>query len=220
MSSLVVFFLGLLLDDFHHLLFDLLFFEDESVFIPDEVGSFEVESVSLHAALEKADDVGVIWVLSETECSAVVHEFSELFRLVLAQFFHGHFFLLFFDVGIFLLLGSAWKSLPWKRSLQEVQQHVTNGFQIVSSGLLVADVSVDTRVSGGTCQVLSVSEWNVLTVRTLVAFGQPKINNVDRIFGVLIASHQEVVGFDISVDDSLFMHNFDSLNHLHCNVQH
>jgi hypothetical protein len=97
---------------------------------------------------------------------------------------------------------------------------VPNGFQIVSSRLLVADVRVDTCVSGGACQVLAVSEWNVLAVRTFVAFCQPEINNVDRVFGILVTANQKVVGFNIAMDDSFLVHNFDSLYHLHRNVQH
>jgi hypothetical protein len=33
-------------------------------------------------------------------------------------------------------------------------------------------------------------------------------------------THQEVVGFNVSVDDAFFMHNFDSLDHLDCHVEH
>ena len=62
-------------------------------------------------------------------------------------------------------------------------------------------MSVDACVPGRAGQILSVSEWNVFTIRTLVAFGQSKINDVDSIFGVLVASHQKVVWLDVSMDN-------------------
>jgi len=61
----------------------------------------------LHAALEQSDDVAVVWILGEAETAAVVHKLSELLRLITAQFVDGHFFLLFLDVRVFLLLGPS-----------------------------------------------------------------------------------------------------------------
>ena len=106
----------LLFDNFHHLLLDLLLLEDQPVLVPDEVGGLQVESVSLHARLEQANDVRVVGVLREGQASAVVHELSEFLRLVLAQFLNSHFLLLFLDIGVFLLLRSSGKSLPWERT--------------------------------------------------------------------------------------------------------
>ena len=68
---------------------------------------------------------------------------------------------------------------------------MANGFQVVPTRLLVADVCVDASVSGSACQVLAISEWNVLAIGTFVAFCQPKINDIDRIFGILIAANQK-----------------------------
>ena len=104
----------LLFDDFHHLLLDLLLLQHQSVLVPDEVGSLQVESVSLHARLEQPDDVRIVGVLSEGEASAVVHKLSEFLRLVFAQFLDGDFLLLLLDVIVLLLLGSSWQSLPRK----------------------------------------------------------------------------------------------------------
>lgn len=75
---------GLLLDDIEHLALDRFFFENKAVLIPDEIGGARVELVTLHAALEQADDVTVVRVLGEAEATAVVHELLELFRLVAA----------------------------------------------------------------------------------------------------------------------------------------
>jgi hypothetical protein len=99
------------------LLFDLLLLKCESILVPDEIRLLGVESVTLHAAFEEADNVRIVRILSKAQSSAVVHEFTEFFRLVLAQFLYGHLFLLFLDIGVLLLLGSSWESLPWKSSL-------------------------------------------------------------------------------------------------------
>ena len=151
MGSLIsfafIFLGGLLVDDADHLSLDGFLLQDQSVLVPDEVGVLLVESVLIHAALEQLDDVPVVWVLGETQTSAVVHELSELLWLVFAQLVDGRLFLLLFDGSVLLGLGSAWQTLPWQRALQEVEQDVTDGLQVVSSGLLIAQMSVERGVS-------------------------------------------------------------------------
>ena len=92
---------------------------------------------------------------------------------------------------------------------------MSDGFEVISSGLLVTNVGVYTGVSGRTGQILSIQEWNVLTIRALVTLRETEVDNVDGILGVFIASNQKVVRLDISMNDPLFVHNLDSLDHLH-----
>ena len=73
-------------------------------------------------------------------------------------------------------------------------------------------MGVDGGVASSARQVLSVSEGNVLALRVFVALSESKVDNVDIIFGALIASNQEVVRFDVSVDDSLFVNFLNSVN--------
>jgi hypothetical protein len=73
-----------------------------------------VDIVFFHAAFKQPDDVSVVWILSKTQTSAVVHELLEFFGLVLAELLDLDFLLLFLDVGILLGLRSSWESLPWK----------------------------------------------------------------------------------------------------------
>ena len=96
---------------------------------------------------------------------------------------------------------------------------MTNGFEIISSGLLVSNMSVYGGISGGSCQILSISERNVLTIRALVALGQSKINNVDCVFGSVCPSDQKIVRFDVPMDNSLLMDTLDSLDHLNGDVK-
>jgi len=97
---------------------------------------------------------------------------------------------------------------------------VSNSLKIVSSGLLETNVGVNGCVSSSSNKILAISKWNMFTIRTLVALGKPKIDDVNRVFGVLVATNQEIVWFNISIDDSFLVHNLDHLNHLDCNMQH
>lgn len=97
---------------------------------------------------------------------------------------------------------------------------MTNGLQIVTSRLLVTNVGVDGSVTRGTGKVLAFSEGNVLSFRVLVALGKTKIDDVDVVLGALGAADQEVVGLDISVNNALFVHFLDALDHLDSDVEH
>ena len=112
----LVLFGWLLVDDVHHLPLDRFLFQNQSVLVPDEVGIFCIDTLLLHTALEQTDDIAVIWILGEAKATAVVHEFSEFFRLILAQVINGCLFLFLLDGCVLLSLGSTWKSLPWQRA--------------------------------------------------------------------------------------------------------
>ena len=68
-------------------------------------------------------------------------------------------------------------------------------------------------------QVLSISEWDVLAVRRLVALGEAEVDDVNCVFSLVIAANQEIIRFDVSMDDSLLMDDLDSLDHLDGDVE-
>ena len=80
-------------------------------------------------------------------------------------------------------------------------------------------MGVDRSVSGGTSEVLSILEWDVLSVRGFVALGETKIDDIDSIGGLFISSDQEIVRFDITMNNPFFMHRLDSLDHLSGDVK-
>ena len=96
---------------------------------------------------------------------------------------------------------------------------MTNGLEAISSGLLVANVGVEGSIPGSSCEVLAVFEWDVLSVTGLVAFGQTKIDDINGVFGGLSSSSHEVIRLDVSMDDSFFVNNLNSLEHLNCNMK-
>lgn len=61
-------------------------------------------------------------------------------------------------------------------------------FKIVPSALFITDVSVDACVSSCACQILTLPEWNMLSIRILVALSQSEINDEDTVLSGVIAS--------------------------------
>ena len=74
-------------------------------------------------------------------------------------------------------------------------------------------------VSCRTSEVLSISEWDVLAVRRLVALGEAEVDDVNCVFSLVIAANQEIIRFDVSMDDSLLVDDLDSLDHLDGDVE-
>jgi len=97
---------------------------------------------------------------------------------------------------------------------------VADGLQVISARLLVTDMGVQTRVSCSTSQILTVSEGDVLSVAALVAFGETEVDDVNSVLRLVVAADEEVVGLDVSVDNSLFVDHLDALDQLHRDVQH
>ena len=83
---------------------------------------------------------------------------------------------------------------------------MADSFQIVSARLLNSFVCIDRSVSCRACQVLAILVRDMLTLTVLKAFCQSKVNDVDLILGLIRAPDQEVVGFDVSMNDSLLVH--------------
>ena len=126
----------------HHVLFEGLLLEYEAVLVPNEVWSLGVEVVAVHAIIEQVQDVTVVGVICELQGSAVLHELFELNGLVQAQLVDGDLLLLSFNVVIFFVLGTAGEALPRERSSQEVEEHVTDGLQVVTTRLFIAQMGI------------------------------------------------------------------------------
>ena len=80
-------------------------------------------------------------------------------------------------------------------------------------------MGVQGGISSGSSKILTVFERDMLSVTGLVALSQPEIDNVDGVFGCFSSSCHEIVWLDVSVNDSFFMDNLNSLEHLYCNVK-
>jgi hypothetical protein len=93
--------------------------------------------------------------------------------------------------------------------------------KIVSSALFITNMSVNRSVTSCSGEILAFSEWDMLTVGVLIALSQTEIDDEDVVLVGFIASYQEVVWLDVSMDNPFFVHLLDSLyllaitGHLH-----
>ena len=73
---------------------------------------------------------------------------------------------------------------------------------------------VDAGVSGSPGQILVLSVGNVLPGAVVaILFGQSEVDE-EELVAVAADAHQEVVRFDVAVDEVLVVHVLDATNHL------
>lgn len=89
---------------------------------------------------------------------------------------------------------------------------MSDGLEIITTRLLVTNVGVQRGVPGCACEVLALSEGNVLAIRVLVALSEPKIDDVDIVFSTFSASDQKVVRFNVTVDDAFLVNLLNALD--------
>ena len=77
-------------------------------------------------------------------------------------------------------------------------------------------MSRDRGVPSRACQILSIFVRNVLTLAILVALGQSEVDDVDVVACRIGSSDQEVIRFDIPMNDSLFMDFLYASDELAC----
>jgi hypothetical protein len=73
-------------------------------------------------------------------------------------------------------------------------------------------MSVNTGISSSTSEILALSEGNMFTIGVLVALSKTEINNVDVVLVVFLATNEEVVWLNISMNNTFFMYFLNSLN--------
>ncbi len=100
-----------------------------------------LESFTNEEVTEDLAEVRVIRLVIKTERTSVVEIDGEFVGEATAEHLGGSGHLLLHDTVIFLLLGSGLQSLPGKGSAAEVKHHVSEGFHIVTTGLLCNIVS-------------------------------------------------------------------------------
>ena len=73
-------------------------------------------------------------------------------------------------------------------------------------------MGVDACVAGGTGEVLALAERNMLSVGVLVAFRETEIDDVNVVLVRVSASDQEVVRFNITMNNALFVNLLNTLD--------
>lgn len=89
-----------------------------------------------------------------------------------------------------------------------------DGFQIVAPRLLFSHVSRQTGVTGSSSQIFAFNERNVLALTVFEALSQTEVDHINIVLCQLSATEQEVIGFDVSVNNTFVMHLFNALDHL------
>ena len=80
-------------------------------------------------------------------------------------------------------------------------------------------MSIDTSISGSSCQTLVVLVWDVLSsLRVSVSLGQAKVDHMNDVL-LFAMANQEVVWFHVTVNEVVIVKEFKSLYHLVSNHQ-
>ena len=123
-KSFLYWFIGnlwLLSDYIHHWVLQCFFILAKTVLFPSEIHYSCIKVISAHASIKEANTSSIIWILSEVEWSAVLHELFKLGWMTSAKLIQGSLNLLLLDVVVFLILGASWETLPWELALQEIK---------------------------------------------------------------------------------------------------
>ena len=104
--------------------------------------------------------------------------------------------------------------LPGQVAPHEVDQDESEALKVVSAGLLLAEVGVETGVPRRPGQALVVAERDVLIgAGVFVALRQPKVNDVDVVLAAADAD-QVVVRLDVAVQEPARVDVLDPLDEL------
>ena len=156
--------------------------------------------------------IGIIRPLIEAKSTSVIQEDAKLGRESTTQDICGSGHLLLHDTIVHLLLRSSLETLPGKGTSKEMYQDVSKRFEIIATSLLDTQVRVDGDVTGSSSGVL------VLLVRDVnigpgvkELLGETEINDVDLMVTPSDA-HEEVVRFNIAVNEMSRVNIFDTRN--------
>lgn len=91
---------------------------------------------------------------------------------------------------------------------------MANRFEIITSTLFFTEVGIERGISGSSRQIFTISERYVLTVRSSIKLGETKVNDIDKVFRLISASYEEVVRFDVTMQNALGVDTFYQPDHL------
>lgn len=173
-----------------------------------------VVAILRHHGLEQTPQVVVVWLLLELKVAAVLQVLHELLRDPCRQLLDGGLALFVPDFVVLLVLVLSLETLPRQLTLQEVKKDVADRLEVVTTGLLNANVRVDRGVARRASQRLVVPIRDVLPcLGVSVALRETEVNHVDHT-GFGVDAHQKIVRLHISVQEVLRVHEFDASNHL------
>lgn len=150
---------------------------------------------------EQLAQIRVVGFVIETKSARVVQEDAELVGEPTAEQVGGCGHLLLHDTVVLLLLCSGLQALPRKGPAEEVHEDVSQGLQVIATGLFNTKMSVDRGVTSCACQVLVLSVRNMkMGLGVPVLLRKAEIDDVDLV-ATFSDTHKEVVGLDITMDE-------------------
>ncbi len=169
---------------------------------------------------EELAQVVVVGGVFEAQVSNVRKVLVELLGEALAQLLDGRRLLLLANLFVLLLVGGRLETLPRKTATEEVHEDVSQRLQVVSPRLLTSQVCVDAHVTSRARERFPLAIGNVLLrLRIAILLGHAKVDHVDDVGRLGTRSaNQEVIGFDIPVDEILLVDGLDTRQLLSCVV--
>jgi len=170
----------------------------------------------LESLCEELPKVIIVRSILEAQISDIRQILGEFLGETLTEILDSSCLLLLANLLIFLLVGGRLQSLPRKTTSKKVQEDMTKSFEIVSAGLLTAQMGVDTHVSCSSRKGLSLAVWDMLLrLRVTVLLGHAEVNHMDNAGSLgARAANEEVVGFDIAVNEILLVNGLNTRKHL------
>ncbi len=162
----------------------------------------------LHEVQEHFAVLFVVGFLEEVEAAHGLQILGELFGVALTQHLDGRVTLGLADLLVPLLERVGLEALPGQRAAQEIHEHVPEGLEIIAATLLLAEMCVNAHVAGRARQTLVLAVGYVLVgLRVYVGLGEAEVDDVHDVLPARrVASDEEVLGLDVSVDQVLGMH--------------
>jgi len=73
-------------------------------------------------------------------------------------------------------------------------------------------MGIQRGISCSACQIFALTERDVFSFWILKTLGKTEVDDIDIVLRTFCSSDEEVIWFDVAVDNSLFMHFLNSLN--------
>ena len=162
----------------------------------------------------QAPQIIIVWLLLKLKILTIIHILMKLPGAPEAELLHRSTDLLLFNLPIGFIL-VAWPNiLPRQLSREEIDQDIPNSFEVISSGKFFTQVSMYWSISGSTSQRLIITVSQVFLCGFIIIFlSQTHIDYVDNP-ALLMEAHQEIIWFDISMNEIFLMHQFKSVDEL------
>ena len=130
----------------------------------------------------------------------------------MAECFRGGHEFFIEDFLVFFLFVFGVHVLPGELSEEEVDEHVEHALKIVPAALLDAQMCINGGIAGSAGEVLVILVGDVAAVE-LVLLGESEVNDEDGA-ALVVPADEEVIGFDVSVDEALGVDVLDPLQDL------